>query len=341
MTIAKILSGGSQPGGPIGSAPGPDAGRPLYVLHRLGPDEGPAFGELTFPAYRPFLHRLADDASVVAIGASRFGRPVGLALAQVHTYPAGSMAQLLSLSVREGYRRAGFGNDLLSALERQLQDRACQWVETTYLTDGPQMEGFERLLARRGWEPPTCRFVVHRATAATMESAPWLARHRLRPGYEAFPWRDLTPEDRRAILDRQSRQQWYEESLSPFFEEASMEHMNSLGLRHEGRVIGWIITHRTSPNTIRYTRLHLDYDPRFRGCSPALLAASINLHLAYVNLRGLRDRLEAVWAINPTNAPMMRFAERRLKPYLRSSAESRGTFKRLAPAVAAPAPEET
>jgi GNAT superfamily N-acetyltransferase len=327
MTTTELIAPEDRLDGDADDAPGHATGGLPYLLERLGPAAGERYQELTFPAYRPLLARLGTDPSIVAVGATRFDRPVGLALAQ---RPQGwNAAAVLSVYVRPGYRRAGLGTDLLAALEGQLQASGCQWAYATYLSDSPGIEAFEAVLRRREWAAPVCRLVIHRGTAASMESAPWLSRYRLPPELTIFPWRDLTPEDRQAILDRQARRPWYSEELSPFFEEENIEYMNSLGLRHQGQVIGWMITHRTGPHTVRYSRLHIDADPRFRGRSPCLLAASIKLHMAYATLRGMRDRLEAVWAISPANPPMMRFAERRLKPYLSSTAESRGSWKQL------------
>jgi len=304
-----------------------------YRLERLTPANAPAYRPLTFPAFRPLLDGLADQPQVVALGASRFGRPIGLALAVMH--PAAGVGELQSLYVLPGYREIGLGTDLVASLESLLQAEGCQYITTTWMTGTPGVEVFESVLLRRGWEPPQCRLLVFRGTAASMEGAAWLDRYRLPAEYTIFPWRDLTAADRQSILDRQAEQPWYHETLSPFFEEESIEYMNSLGLRYQGYVIGWMITHRIAPDTVRFTRLLIHPDPRFRGRAPCLLAESIKLCMAYANLHGMRETLKAVFVADPTNLQMARFAKRRLAPFM-ATTESRGSWKRLADVPASP-----
>lgn len=88
------------------------------------------------------------------------------------------------------------------------------------------------------------------------------------PAFEIFKWKDLTSEEREYILNRK-KQGWYDTVFCPFANEDTIE-FNSLGLRHEGKVVGWMITHRISPDTIQYWCLFID---------PAFQTTGIGMHL--------------------------------------------------------------
>lgn len=85
-----------------------------------------------------------------------------------------------------------------------------------------------------------------------MSEAPWLNKnYRFSPSFTFFPWQEITPEERLNLQKQQETSLWIPDELSPFKHEENLEPLNSLGLRYEGEVVGWVITHRLSPDTIR------------------------------------------------------------------------------------------
>jgi hypothetical protein len=95
-----------------------------------------------------------------------------------------------------------------------------------------------------------------------------MERRPLPSEYELFPWVELRPEERADILTRQRAAEWYPETLSPFPEEERIEPVSSLGLRFHGQVVGWCITHRMKPDTIRFFRLFIRRDLQPMGGWP-------------------------------------------------------------------------
>ena len=130
--------------------------------------------------------------------------------------------------------------------------------------------------------------------------------------YQLFFWYKLSSTERRDLNERINQNASYQR-YTPFIDEANIEPINSLGLRHNGRVIGWIITHRVAPTTVRYTRLFTDPDhnPFRRGMY--LLTKSIQLHFDSCSVG---EDTFATWEFNPDNTNMMNLVQRRLKPYL-------------------------
>jgi GNAT superfamily N-acetyltransferase len=299
-----------------------------FLLSDLAPSGTAACRQLTFPAFRPILDRAGLDSHVVAAVASRYGRPIGLGLADLANDH--SVGMLRSLLVRPGYRRLGIGAALLRSVEASAAERGCQRLWATYMTGGPTDDAVARVLDQGGWAPPKRRMVIYHATSVTMERAAWLHLYRLPDEYSIFPWRDLTAEDRHLILERKARDNWYKDGLSPFMEEDRLEYMNSLGLRYRGVVVGWMTTHRIAHDVVRFSQLFLDPTLRGIGRAAILMAESIKLCMAYAALHNMRETLQAIWAVDVSNAPMVRFAERYLAPYAVSTQETWGTDKLLA-----------
>jgi hypothetical protein len=143
-----------------------------------------------------------------------------------------------------------------------------------------------------------------------IKDASWLKLHNLLPsGYTSFPWVELTLQERELIQKQQAISPWYPEILSPFKEEEAIEPLNSLGLRYQNQVVGWMITHRVAADTVRYTKLFVREDLQPLGRAISLLSAAIKLQLES------RETTKAVFTVVANNTPMVRFVYRRLAPY--------------------------
>ncbi len=93
-----------------------------------------------------------------------------------------------------------------------------------------------------------------------------------------------------------------------------MEMTNSLGLRFQGKVAGWLITHRPMPETIQYTSLFIE---------PALQKQG--LAIPFIN-DALRRQFEMnvpkiMFMVDTKNKPMLRFIDKYLENYLTNTVE--------------------
>lgn len=132
-------------------APLAHQGRAAFAVEQIDAPGAMRYRDLTYPGYRPLLARMAEHNGVFAVGGTRFGRPIGLALATLAE--DGVAGALLSVFVRPGYRGIGVGTALLLALEGLLTQSGCQQVSLTYPTGGAETAPLESLLRRCGWEP--------------------------------------------------------------------------------------------------------------------------------------------------------------------------------------------
>jgi GNAT superfamily N-acetyltransferase len=293
----------------------------MYELVVLDETNAFQYDRLTYPTFRPRLRTLNRDRSQVAVGIHLDQEPVGLVLAE--HLPDNAVGEILSLFVVPEHRGQGLGKALLREIESQLRQRGCSKLHLVY-TPNQTTAALENILLQHHWSPPQPRMLVCTGTPEKIQTAPWLKLDTIAdPDYEMFPWVNLTLQERREILSRQERSPWYPDILSPFKEEAILEPLNSLGLRYRDRVVGWMITHRVTPDTVRYTSLFVQQELQSLGRAIPMLAAAIKLHIEH--WKGY----QAMFTVAVDNTPMVKFVHRRLAPYLVSVRQSMESSKLL------------
>jgi GNAT superfamily N-acetyltransferase len=292
----------------------------MYALNILNKSTAANYEKLTFPNFRNLLQNIDSLKSVVAIAVSIQDQPVGLALAQIGE--DAQSAEVLSIFVKASHRSQGLGTALLNRLEEELKIRGCVTTKMVYMT-GPTTPVLESLLQKSHWQPSQPRMLVCKGNEKILE-APWISKYSHLPAsYSIFPWQEITEEERQTIRQQQETQPWIPEDLIPFQHENNCEPLNSLGLRYQGQVVGWVINHRLSPDTIRYTCSFVRKDLQKMGRIISLYAEAAKRQYQ-VNI------LQCIWTVPLQHESMMNFVKRHWKPYLTSLEETRGTFKVLA-----------
>jgi GNAT superfamily N-acetyltransferase len=291
----------------------------MFELVLLDKTNAFQYDRLTYPTFRPRLRTLKQDQFLIAVGVHLHQIPVGLALAEY--LPDEGVGEILSLFVTPEHRGQGLGKALVREMESHLRQRNCSKLHLVYIPN-PTTPALENILLQHHWNPPQPRMLICTSTPETLQKAAWLKLDTIAdPNYTIFPWVELTAQERQDILMRQAQSRWYPDILSPFKEEAIQEPLNSLGLRYRDRVVGWMITHCITPNTIRYTSLFVKEEIQSIGRAIPLLATSIKIHVQH------RESYQAVCTVAIDNAPMVKFVQRRLAPYLVSMRQSMQSFK--------------
>lgn len=289
----------------------------MYQFSLLTNAKAIFFDKLTYPLYRPLLKVLDTNSSILALGINLDSQPIGLGLTTIKDHKA----EILSLFIHPEHREKGLGKKLLSSLEIELQKRGCLQCEVVYVSNATTPT-FEQILQQLNWNPPKLRMLVCQGFIENFKDLSWLRLYeRLPSGYTIFPWIELTQPDRKFIQEQQSDFLGYPEILSPFYEEESIEPINSLGLRYENKVVGWMITHRVAFDTVRYTRLFVKKELQSLGRGLAILSKSIKLHLEKI------EAPKVVFTVEAHNIQMLLIVQKRLSPYLSSIRESRYSLK--------------
>ncbi|MBX3000336.1 MAG: GNAT family N-acetyltransferase [Caldilineaceae bacterium] len=255
------------------------------------------FALMVRPGLRQVVLDISTDPNLLALGASFWGQPAGVAV--VHTND--EAAQLLDLYVLPAYRGAGIGTALLAAVEEAAQGSGIGKLQALYRPD-EHTPAFERVLQKRGWDSPTLSHIVFWTTreqdALSLE---WVQQLRFEPPYEVVPWPDVTEADLQAIakLGEEGR---YPPTLSPFARpREAWDGETSFVLRHEGRVAGWVCAVREKPLQLLIDILYV-YPPRQR--LGKMLIGEVTRRCWQI---GMEDMY---WRVAPDNAPMLEWSRR-------------------------------
>jgi GNAT superfamily N-acetyltransferase len=277
-----------------------------YRIRSLSPDESPLFGRMTFPAYRA---RVGNGALAVGLYSGR--QPAGLALIAVDRDQ--KMAELLSLYVDRPYRARGLGSTLLSHAEFVLARANVPLVHTVWSGSLPGAAAFEGVLAKSGWSAPHKRMITLRGDMAgdfgqeVRDKYPKYASPDCLPRkYRLTRWGDMTRADRLFIRSKQGQPNWHEHRADPFREEQILERDNSLILRQEDEIVGWLTVHRTAPDVLRYTDVFIRADLKRAGAvSIAMVTHAFWLQLA-------EGTPTLTMATEKDNEPLLRMYQKRM-----------------------------
>ncbi len=257
----------------------------MYTYTRLTPETISPYRGLTVPAYAKLLDQSLEN--LVVVGAAYFWQPVGLVIATLT--PDARYAQVISLLVIPEHRGKGVGAALLAEIEKHLHKRGCQQADFAYLTATEHAAAIEHLLEKNDWRTPQTVAVFFESDVETYLKSPLYTPQVILPdGYEFFAWADLTPQDRATILQRQAQTPggWFSETVSPFIQEDRVEPINSIGLRYQGEVVGWMVTQRMTPTLVDYTNLFVSREHKGQSLSILLVMEATRRQFEYIKASG-------------------------------------------------------
>lgn len=309
---------------------------PQVEIRRLTEPAGENLAAMTFPVFAPLLNLKAqpiypdqgDEVTIrpLILVASIRDREVGMALAAL---PAGELGavRLLSLFVARGWRRLGLGAALVAAAEKEAAEDGASGIEAVYTTGKPAIPFFERILQARDWSPPIGRTLSVRLTPAAGFASDLLDPRRLRHqarGLEIVPWSEIPAEAKQRLRRSQEGKSdpWMAPLLAPWRFDQHGYDPSSVGALQQGEIVGWVITHRVSAETVRLT------------CSfmhPELSPYGKILPLYGAVLEQVRPRCRWCSFVTPFSYPsMISFIRRRLVPiseFVGETRESRHVFR--------------
>lgn len=259
------------------------------------------------------------DTTNIIIGALFQGIPVGFALA--NCYKHSHQVDVLFLFVQQEHRCRHLGRKLLAKVVEEAKKEGGRFFSLIYLQEDPSTPALEKVLNANQWESGH-PFLVHCVFNGFIFDPPWIHHaYQFPDSFEEFPWDNLSDEERKELSLRLNNRA-IPPAVSPFLDEKILEPLNSLGLRYRGRVVGWMLTHRTAPDTIRYSSLFIESDLQFLGPAIKLLIDAILI----------QKKSTIKWAVFDlpllhVSSSWMRFIKRRLIPYAQAvSVQKQATF---------------
>jgi len=284
---------------------------------------------MTFPSYRNMLcEEQALDFDVIPIVAREKEKTIGLALAAMSKRRDDARdPALLSVFVDPAYRQQGVGTELMKQCGTSIAERGGKRITAKYVDSKSGIQYFERIMRNCGWEDPISRMLVIKCSQKVLEEkAPWLRRRRLSPKFEVINWIDVTTEQRRELAQSHADAPWIAEDLVPFDHEKNLDAKTSVALALHGKIVGWVINHMVSADTVRFTCSFVRKDLQRLG-------------RVFILYQAASDRMEdhgipyCMWTVPVHHPDMYQFAQKAMIPYSVSNHESRGSVWELSQVV--------
>jgi hypothetical protein len=272
----------------------------------------------TFPVYRILL--LTNPENACAIGVRIKGKPAGLLTALL--YPPDKTATVVSVFVEKKYRNKGIATGLFTELRSFLTETGYVKIKIEYVRQPGPTVFLEKILTRNGWSTPELKTLLCKIHYKSLLKSGWLTKYRLPEKFSVFQWKDVSPEEKETLMSYENKEGWYQQHLNPFLMDVKKQSPNSLGLRYEGKIVGWIIVQNLSKNSLNYARLFIYSDFRDTGAIIILLSESIKMQASMKIPYGC-------FSVDVDNRKMKLFFEKRMKPYAKKTDAKYQSFKLL------------
>lgn len=262
-----------------------------------------------------------EFAEVIAIGIENDRIPLGICVASY--YPPLQYATIHQLGFSQNPPHTAVIHRLLKALEQELVKRNSILMKLSFKHHDAAPLELISYLQQQGWAAPELILVRYFFDAQTFQPD-WYERPPPLPkNVVEFPWERLTEQEKLQVT-KDFTQGRFTTHVNPFQGSEKFERINSIGIKHKGRVIGWMICHRVSHDTIRYTSLYINPEYAFHGWPLRLLVDSIHLH----------QKSNVKWALfelNLSEAPRswVNFVQKRLAPFAYQKIEIMQTWKKI------------
>ncbi|WP_291724382.1 TIGR03032 family protein [Bernardetia sp.] len=281
------------------------------------------FGKLTFPKLEQLAKTRKVNEPLMAIIAHNGQHQVGCLI--LEALPNG-VGKVLSWYIIPPYRSLGIGKELLIKAQNIAKKVKLQGLAMDYVSDWTQKDVIEAIIDKQKWEKPIVKLSLCKASNDSINTAPWLKKLPPLPlNMEIGMWKDVTEVEKKVILEKKKKQDWYPEIVSPFQSPHLISLDTSVVLRREGKIVGWIITHKIKEDTIEFTGSFVDFK------SLGLQKKSLLIHLISKAVNCFLDAgyKYGIWQIPQDHNTMFRFTDKFLKPYLISFTEQKVAYKPL------------
>ncbi|MFM8831926.1 MAG: hypothetical protein ACKOHM_13095 [Spartobacteria bacterium] len=274
--------------------------------------DAPLLASFTFPLFRDRLLVGAWKHKVIAFGAWLGSKPVGLVLFEK---TSGRVAVLRSIWVEQDCRRQWVGLTLLLIGSDACLKQGFQKLEAVHRSTLEDRIAFESLLTHEGWSKPRIRMMVLEATYQEMLKSPVMGNPpELDVAFRSVPWHEVdSREIERLAATRQFHVEVWPLNYGPDFHRET-----SVGLMHQGELVGWVVNHPKSPGVLRFTTSWLREDLQGKGTFAAVIAES------YHRMAGTGYD-HGIWTVPAIFPRMVAFARRRLAPYCYRVSETLGS----------------
>lgn len=227
---------------------------------------------LTFPPFQKKIRSMPIQEPYTGVWALKENKMMGIVLAETNNR---GISELFSFFVLPKYRNKGIGNQLLTILQDTLRNKGIKALRSRYWSNWGSIVAVEKMLRSHGWElPQVIRTIAHTSINA-YPAVNW-PRFIFSSDYEIVNWGTITTEDKDHLRTLLANGQ-ISSGFTPFQHEDQIFLPVSLGLRYQGKIVGWNIAYSFNSETLEHNNLFVLPEIRNRGLALKLLHDSLSL----------------------------------------------------------------
>ena len=282
-----------------------------YEIKILTSKEAEDFKSMTYGQYKPFLAWIDNVlGQLFPLALFYEGKPAGLLLGL--KLDANDYLDILSLFIEKPHRGQKLSVEMINFLEELCREFDIKNIEVFYFDNRPFAPIINKIFDKCGYGPvePSVFFCKCDKNFVNM---PAIEYTDLPAGFETFKWSDLSRHYKEKLKNEWKNEKWFDEMLSPFKSEDTMVPEISLGLKKDGRIVGWTICDLIeNEKTILYTSIFIM--PEFQGAALgiALQMRSIRGHL----LTGLAEKYPyALFEVKYENRVRLKMVKKKFAKY--------------------------
>lgn len=187
-----------------------------------------------------------------------------------------SLLKILSLFVKEDFRKKGIATQMLKISEKIAANHQLSFMSIIFQNNWESFTIMPRLLKNLGWQPPQKSMILVKVSYNQIKNLPSFQIRDYPEWFSVKPWSSLSQEEYDYIEQKQAQEQWYSRSLSPFQLPDLLVKEGSLALFYKQEIIGWLITHySTVSKTVQITSYFIDPKHRKTKASIAIVSNTI------------------------------------------------------------------
>jgi len=203
--------------------------------------------------------RVRIEKPFIGVLATCNRKPVGLILATSESTQ--TIYRIHSFLVHPKFQGKGIGSVLLKKIAKNSQKRGGQRIEGMYRSHWKSVGFIQKMLTRQQWQTPEYQLII--AKGEVMKALEYFSEaSQILDNYFIYPFTQIKKSDVEFIQQKQRTNQWFDATLNPFLEQASIHKPCSFLIKKEEEIIGWIVSHSINKDLNELTALFID--PKYR-----------------------------------------------------------------------------